>query len=309
VKRLVVYLDLIFLMNLLIDGALLWTTAWMRKLKPRIWRLIAASILGASYVVMMFAPALSFLFTFLIKFMMSLGMLWIAFGFISLQNYLRNMAAFYVINFVAAGGILGLHYLMQNSGDVLNGIWFSHSGGFQFNLKIGFWIIAIGLVMTFLLYRMVIRSRANKEAMTQFLAQVEVWIDQDQSSCVGLIDTGNQLTDPLTRSPVIVMEAGLWLNAFPEGWIDRLRDLSADQWIMEMQDASVPWQDRLRMVPYRGVNRGSTQWMIAVKPDKVVLTHGGTTTECTKVLIGLDGGKLSSDGSYQAILHSALFHH
>ncbi|OPA78771.1 sigma-E processing peptidase SpoIIGA [Paenibacillus selenitireducens] len=305
----VVYIDLIFLMNLLIDAALLWTTAWMRKLKPRIWRLIVAAVLGACYVVMMFAPALSFMFTFLIKFAISFVMLWIAFGFISLQNYLRNMAAFYVINFVAAGGILGAHYLLQNSGDVLNGIWFSHSGGFRFDLKVGFWLVVLGFIVTVLLYKTVIRSRANKETMTQFLAQVHVWIDQEQSSCIGLIDTGNQLTDPLTRTPVIVMEASLWQHVLPEGWAQRLRTMETDQLIMEMQESSIPWQDRLRMVPFRGVNRGATQWMLAIKPDKVAITHEGTTTECTKVLIGLDGGTLSSDGSYRAILHPTLLQH
>jgi stage II sporulation protein GA (sporulation sigma-E factor processing peptidase) len=167
----------------------------------------------------------------------------------------------------------------------------------------------LGFIVTVLLYKTVIRSRANKETMTQFLAQVHVWIDQEQSSCIGLIDTGNQLTDPLTRTPVIVMEASLWQHVLPEGWAQRLRTMETDQLIMEMQESSIPWQDRLRMVPFRGVNRGATQWMLAIKPDKVAITHEGTTTECTKVLIGLDGGTLSSDGSYRAILHPTLLQH
>lgn len=305
-KKLVVYIDLIFLMNLLIDAALLWTTAWMRKIKPRKLRLLAAAVLGASYVVMMFAPALTFLFTFLIKFMMSLLMLWIAFGFISLQNYLRNLAAFYVINFVGAGGILGIHYMLQNSGDVLNGIWFTHSGGFQFDLKVGIGLVGIGFIGTVLLYKLALRSRAQKEAMTQFLAQVHVWIDQEESACIGLIDTGNQLTDPLTRTPVIVMEAGLWQRCLPEGWLAKFRTMAVDQLMLEMHETAFPWQERLRMVPFRGINRGAAQWMLAVKPDRVSITHDGTTTECAKVLIGLDGGTLSTDGSYQAILHPTL---
>ncbi|WMT42444.1 sigma-E processing peptidase SpoIIGA [Paenibacillus sp. D2_2] len=100
---LVVYIDLIFLLNLLIDASLLLVTAWMRKQKFVFWRLLASAAFGAAYVVMMFLPELSFLYTFLVKFLFSVVMLWIAFGFKSLQSYLRNLGAFYVINFVAAG--------------------------------------------------------------------------------------------------------------------------------------------------------------------------------------------------------------
>lgn len=51
-----------------------------------------------------------------------------------------------------------------------------------------------------------------------------------------------------------------------------------------------------------GVNR-NTQFMLAIKPDRVVITTGETQIEAMKVLIGLDGGRLSSDNAYQAIIH------
>lgn len=103
VRILVVYIDLIFIVNLLIDGILLALTAWMRRIRPRLWRVACSSLLGAMYVVMMFVPELSFLYTFLIKFMLSLMMIWIAFGYASLQEYIRNLGAFYIVNFAIAG--------------------------------------------------------------------------------------------------------------------------------------------------------------------------------------------------------------
>lgn len=271
--------------------------------------MIAAAAIGASYVAMMFVPSLSFFYTFVLKFGLSMIMLLTAFGFGSLQNYIRNMGAFYVINFVAAGGILGFHYLMQNSGDVLNGIWYSRTGGLGFELKIGFWLVVFGFLLSIIIYKTVIKSRAQKEKMTQYLADVRVWIEGEEAVCMGLIDTGNQLVDPLTRTPVMIMEVDSWKGVFPQGWSTNLRDLEADQIILQLSEEAFVWQDRLRIVPFRGVNRGKTQWMLALKPDKVAITHEGTTTESSRVLIGLDGGKLSADGSYQAIVHPALLHH
>jgi stage II sporulation protein GA (sporulation sigma-E factor processing peptidase) len=61
----------------------------------------------------------------------------------------------------------------------------------------------------------------------------------------------------------------------------------------------------MRLIPYRAVGKG-TQFMIALKPDEVRVTIGGHEVVTTRVLIGLDGGTLSSDGMYRAIIHPAL---
>ncbi|MFU1792803.1 sigma-E processing peptidase SpoIIGA [Paenibacillus azoreducens] len=301
----VVYIDLIFITNLLIDGALLWLTAWMRKQRLRWWRLAVAAMVGALYVVMMFLPELSFMYTFIIKFALSLLMLWIAFGFGSLQNYIRNMGAFYIINFAAAGGIIGIHYLLQNTGEIFNGIWFTASGGLSFELKIGFWFTFIMCFAVLLWFKFVYSTRRKLENRQEYMGEVIVTIGGYNVSCTGLLDTGNQLADPLTRTPVMVMEAALWKEKLLASWLERLSGGEPDKLLLEMNDADFEWRDRLRLVPYRGVNRGSA-FMLAIKPDAVEIRIGNQTSRAVKVLIGLDGGDLSGDRSYQAIIHPDL---
>lgn len=302
----VVYLDLIFLMNLLIDGSLLAVTAWMRKRKVVIWRLVLSAMIGASYVVMMFLPELSFLFTFLVKFLFSLMMLWVAFGFGSLQNYLRNLGAFYVVNFAAAGGILGFHYLLQNSGELWNGIWYSRSGGLEFSLRIGSLFTLIAFFAVLLWFRLVWASKRRQERLTSYLAELKVRIEGTEVVCTGLIDTGNQLTDPLSRLPVMVMEASLWSAYLPDNISGTGAVNQADNLIIEWtEDESFPWRDRLRLVPFRGVNKGS-QFMLALKPDEVTVVMDGREIRSSRVLIGLDGGRLSAEGAYRAIIHPAI---
>ncbi|WP_188539546.1 sigma-E processing peptidase SpoIIGA [Paenibacillus segetis] len=302
----IVYIDLIFLMNLLIDASLLAVTAWMRKQRVIIWRISLSAIVGALYVMMMFLPELSFLFTFLVKFLFSVLMLWIAFGFGSLQNYLRNMGAFYIVNFAAAGGILGVHYLLQNSGEVWSGIFYSASGGLGFSLKIGSLFTLILFFVVLIWFKVVVGSRRRLERVSSFLAEVEVRIGETKVSCLGLIDTGNQLTDPLSRLPVMVMEASLWQEFLPDSWKGKLGAEHADNLIMKwMEEDSFLWRDRLRLVPYRGINKG-TQFMIALKPDEAKVVLEGRVISSTKLLVGLDGGSLSTEGTYRAIIHPVL---
>lgn len=302
---LVVYIDLIFITNLLIDGALLWLTAWMRKHRFKWWRLTVSAAVGALYVVMMFLPQLSFMYTFFVKFALSLLMLWIVFGFGSLQNYIRNMGAFYMINFAAAGGIIGIHYLLQNTGEIFNGIWFTASGGLSFELKIGFWFTFVMCFAVLLWFKLVHASRRKLESRQEYMGEVTVDIGGYRVSCTGLLDTGNQLADPLTRTPVMVMEAALWREKLPTTWLERLSDGEPDKLVLELDEDDFEWRDRLRLVPYRGVNRNSA-FMLALKPDAVEVRIGEQTSRTVKVLIGLDGGQLSGDRSYQAIIHPDL---
>ncbi|SET63509.1 sigma-E processing peptidase SpoIIGA [Paenibacillus sp. NFR01] len=302
---LVVYIDLIFAANLVIDGILLWLSAWLVKIKVSWWRLVLSAFVGAMYVVMMFVPELSFLYTFLVKFGLSLIMLWIAFGFRSLQSYLRALGAFYIVNFAAAGGIVGVHYLLQSSSDIWNGILFTSSGGQAYRLKIGFWFVLALLPGVLLVFKLVHTSRQRRERLDAFIAEVTVQIDGVRIVCPGLVDTGNRLCDPLTRIPVMVMEASLWEGHLPATWKGKLTQTGADKLLLETDGQSFAWQDRLRLVPYRGVNRGSA-FMLALKPDMVEIRLGDECFTGKRVLIGLDGGTLSGDGAYRAIIHPEL---
>lgn len=300
-----VYLDLIFIFNLLLDAALLQSTAWIRKLHYSKWRLWLGAFIGATYVVLMFVPALSFAFTFLLKCVFSLVMVYSAFGFHSLQYLLRNIAVFYFVNFTVAGGIFGLNYILQSKHEVLNGILFTQSGALTFHFQIGtIFVVVLGFVLIFFI-KNVFSGYERKVDTSQVIAKVEVMIDEHMRSCYGLIDTGNQLYDPLSRLPVMVMEISEWESFIPVKWRDALAKAEMDDIFKCLSDEDWEWRDRLRVVPYKGIQKGQ-QFMLAIKPDKVVIQQLDQRKETCKVLIGLNSGRLSSDGAYQAIIHPAL---
>lgn len=300
------YVDIMFLRELLVDGAILLTTAWVRHMKPRPWRILLAASFGGCYVLLMFYPQLSFMFTLGVKVAMSLLMVWIAFGFKSMQHYIRTVAAFYAVNFVAAGAVLGIYYLlMQGSGEVWRTIAVVN-GSLRFELKMGLFYFIAAFCIGLYIYRTVLTQKRERELVHTHLAAVTITIGERTETCVGLIDTGNQLYDPLTRTPVMVMEASVWETDLPPAWLSGIRSAQVDRLVAGMDDQPpFIWQDRLRLVPYRGVNRGS-QFMLALKPDSVEVNREGQVFETRRVLIGLDGGKLASDGAYQAIIHPSM---
>ncbi|AJY77861.1 peptidase [Paenibacillus beijingensis] len=299
------YIDVMFVREMLVDGSVLLVTAWTRSVRARPLRVLAAAAIGASYVVLMLFPPLSILFTVIVKVLISLLMVAVAFGYTDLRGYTRHVAAFYAVNFTAAGAIIGIHYLLMQGSDELWKTITYVNGIMIVELKMGlvffFSVFCIGLYV----YRSVLTQRREKALVLSHLAEVTVTIEGRVHTCVGLIDTGNQLYDPLTRTPVMVMEAEVWKEELPASWLQRIRDSEVDRLIAGMGEEPFVWQDRLRLVPYRGVNKGS-QFMLAMKPDTVQIEREGRTIQSSRVLIGLDGGKLVADGAYQAIIHPSL---
>lgn len=301
-----VYIDVVFLQELLIDGGILLTTAWVRHIRAKPWRVLAAATIGACYVVLMLFPPLSFMYTLLVKVALSLVILWVAFGFGSLQNYARNVAAFYSVNFVALGAVVGIHYLlMQGSARVWRTMMLAGDGSVSIELRMGAIYMLAALAIGLYVYRAVWTHKRRAAQVKTHLAEVTVTIGESVRTCVGLIDTGNQLYDPLSRSPVMVMEAAIWSGDLPSSWLEGIKKAEVDRLIMEQGGEDFKWQERLRLVPYRGINRG-TQFMLALRPDTVSVEREGQVYESRKVLVGLDGGKLAADGTYQAIIHPSL---
>ncbi|QAY65425.1 sigma-E processing peptidase SpoIIGA [Paenibacillus protaetiae] len=301
-----VYIDVVFLQELLIDGGILLTTAWVRHVRANPWRVLAAASIGACYVVLMLFPPLSFMYTLAVKVALSFLILWVAFGFGSLQFFSRNVAAFYTVNFVALGAVLGFHYLlMKGSASVWKTMTLNGSGGVDIEMRMGAVYMLAALSIGLYIYRAVWSQKRKAAQVQSHTASVKVTIGESVRSCIGLVDTGNQLYDPLSRSPVMVMEAALWNDALPASWLEGIKHSQVDRLIADLDGETFEWRDRLRLVPYRGINRG-TQFMLALRPDAVIVEREGQVYESRKVLVGLDGGKLAADGAYQAIIHPSL---
>ncbi|QHW34939.1 sigma-E processing peptidase SpoIIGA [Paenibacillus rhizovicinus] len=302
-----VYIDVLFLVNLLIDGSNLLLTAWVRSIRAKWWRMLLAAGVGSLYAVMIVFPPLSFMFSIVVKLSFSLVMLLIAFGFGSVQHFVRLIGAFYGVNFAAAGALLGFHYLFMNSSNQLwRTVIYDANGRPVFMLSTTMVFLFSLIVVGYYIYRSVMTGRRERDLVTTHLAEVKVRIDDQEHCCTGLIDTGNQLYEPLTRTPVMVMETSVWQDVLPASWIRYIREAKVDQLLAGMtDDEPFKWRDRLRLVPYRGVNRGA-QFMLAIKPDLVIVDRDGELFQSKKVLIGLDAGKLVADGTYRAIIHPSL---
>jgi len=303
----VVYLDIILLLNMAIDTLLLWFTAYFRKERVVWWRITLASLFGCMYLVFFFFPAFSSMYQWSVKLLFSIIMLWIAFGNRRLLVFTQNVIIFYFVAFVFGGGVFGLQYFLAPQSEIVNGLVVTHNDGFGVGFKPTLAILVIGFAMVFVLGKKSYRAIQEPRRLETFLVDVVVSVAGEKVICRGLVDTGNQLHEPITRIPVMIMETNMLAHLLPPSL---LRQTDENGGVWEKLDGSweelpVEWQSRVRLIPYRSVSRGM-DFLLAVKPDKVLVMQDGNRFETEKVLIGLNPIPLSADGKYQAIAHPAM---
>jgi stage II sporulation protein GA (sporulation sigma-E factor processing peptidase) len=293
------YADIVFVTNTAIDYMLLFLTGYICRQPLRKRRLLFSSLIGATYTVFLFFPPLSFAFTFLAKLLFSCLMILLAFRWTKIWNTLRLLAAFYAVSFFIGGGLLAIHAMLEEKNQIINGVVVTHTGSVGTNPTLLF--VGIGFPLLWWCARRGYFSiKASRQTDVQYV-RLEVDVFGQTVTCRGFIDTGNQLYDPLSRTPVTVMEADVWKNVLPSELLQRL-DQEITNFDMDLPDTENRWLERMRFIPYRTVD-SQASFLVAIRPDEVRIYTESKIYRVNRMLIGLRNTRLSSDGSYQAIVH------
>jgi stage II sporulation protein GA (sporulation sigma-E factor processing peptidase) len=293
------YADVVFLTNAIIDYMLLLLTGHICRQPLRKRRLIFASTVGATYTVFLFFPFLSFVFTFLAKLLFSCFMIILAFPWTRIWNFLRVLAAFYAVSVFIGGALFAFYMMMEQKSEIVNGIVVTHTGSSTIHPT--FFFLAIGFPLVWWCTRRGYYGiKASRQVDVQHV-RLEVDIFGHTITCKGFIDTGNQLHDPISRTPVTVMEADAWKEIVPAELLNSIVR-EDDAFTMDIPDGEARWLERVRIIPYRTVS-SQASFLVAIRPDEIRVYAGEKTYRTTRMLIGLRRARLSADGEYQAIVH------
>ncbi|MRX70799.1 sigma-E processing peptidase SpoIIGA [Bacillus lacus] len=297
-----IYLDVIWLLNFTFDGMLLLLTALILKRSFKWHRLMLGALIGSSIVVLLFTPAAPLVSHPAGKLLFSLLMVITAFSFKRFSFFIQNLLTFYFSTFIVGGGIIGLHFFLKTEFSVFSGIVNTYSTGY--GDPVSWMFVAAAFPALWYFSRRRVEEFETKKIQYDQIAEVSIRIEDSFLQIRGLIDSGNQLSDPLTKVPVMILGVQYVRDQLPQQLVSNI--MSGDAAVSFLNDSSEwPWLDRLRIIPYRGVGQ-SHQFLLGVKPDLVKITTAEGVFEVKKAIVGLNAEPLSSDGDFQCILHPKM---
>jgi len=297
-----VYGETVLLVNLVMNYLILWLTAKFANLAVNKKRLAAGALIGALYALAWFLPDVGPFYSMIGKFLFSVAIVTTAFAPVKPKKLLSLVAYFYLISFSLVGVTVGLSYFINSNREVSKAYY-----GVLNTLNEYFWyaiLIAAALAAgTGILGPALLKSKITRNL---FRVPLAINFGGQIIRIEALIDTGNNLRDPISQMPVIVVEynaLGKLLpvelqRAFIEGgdlnnFLDSVKDME--------------WIKRLRLIPFQSLGR-SNGMLIAFRPDEVEIQTGSETIKTKDIIVGVHNQQLCPEGSYQALMHPDILH-
>jgi stage II sporulation protein GA (sporulation sigma-E factor processing peptidase) len=293
----IIYADVLLLINIIINSIILVLTAWITGTAYRWWRILLASLLGGIYVLGGGLPQFSCLYLLPGKLLLSVIMIYMAFGLGTLRRQLFLLGAFYIISFILGGAVIGWSYLLQS------GICFQCDYHFpavvsKENLCVG--IIAGSGLVILVIKRTFYRQYCRRQ-------QYKILVKYESRCCelTAFLDSGNGLCTILKGTPVILADKEAILPLFNDRIVTFLSSHSGKEWPVKLEECrDEAWLKRIELIPYRSV--GGSSLLLGFRPDSVAVAEGNTIMKTGEVVIAIYDGELAKDKGYCALLHPQI---
>lgn len=285
-----IYIDELFFLNFIIDYLIITSTALLSSLNFKKIRVILASAFGALYSTVIFFPTLKILNIVVFKIVISFMIILIAFGCKSFYRITKLTVIYYIINFMYGGGMYAF-YRFSNLGSKMN-----YSNG-EYYIDMPLWLIILLAIFFYFLVKLIDNTLSQKK-LSNVITTIKIIINQKPIITDALIDTGNALYDPITSTPVILLQKDKLHSVISSSELNSLTNTKSSGFYQTAK------KYKARLIPYYDAS-GNSNSIIAIKPDSV--TDITNSKVLQKTLIGIVEHRLSPDLKYSALLHSRFY--
>jgi len=288
-----VYVDVLFATNLAVNYLLLLAAGKLIGKSVSVRRLLIASVAGAVYATSAVFLRLSAAYSLPARIAFGLFMVAISFPGQRPQSFAIAAAAFYLCSAIVAGTAMALQ---GYSVSIL-----SHAPGEPSGGDVHWWVM-VGSLAVLAAFPVMARAGGFQPGRPLPLLGFELEVAGRRLGLTGLVDTGNNLRDPVTGLPVVVVDWEPLRRIMP-------RDVASfftSTWDRVPEHLSrTPMGRRLRLVPYESV-AGRRGILPAFKPDHIVILEKDGNRITRDAIVGVFKERLSPSGQYQALLHPDL---
>ncbi|PLS16601.1 sigma-E processing peptidase SpoIIGA [Bacillus sp. M6-12] len=295
------YLDVIWLLNWGFDCLLLYWTAILLKRRVKVWRIMFGGFIGSLIILLAFTPYQWLTGHLLVKLLFSVFMIIAVFGFVRFQLFLKSLLLLYFITFLSGGVLLGLHYFFQFNPTALSSGFTHRTAGFGDSAS---WIfVVLGFPAAWYFSKRSIDNIEMASIAFDQLVTVAIKLKNCDWKVTGLVDSGNQLYDPISRSPVMILSIKGIEEELPESVLAMIDDV--DAFLSGDGPVDVEWDDRLRMIPCKVVGNDNGL-LAAFKADSIFISQENGVADASRALVSFTRQQLSPDNAYQAIVHPKM---
>lgn len=279
----VVYADVLLIVNLFVNYALLLCSSIIMKKHTQRLRILLGAAIGAFYGFVVFLPELPSLAEFALRFAATVLIVLGAFGYKNFPSFLRSFFTFFAVSFAFGGIMLVLWVTVAPIGMIYN------NGAVYFDIDLA--VLAISTVVSFAVVSLIAHFTARR-APKDSVALVKISYKGKEVKLTALVDTGNSLCETFSGYPVVLGEAESLEKIMP----DAVRSF--------IDGDDVSSSPEMRLVMHKTVS--GTGVLPVFRPDYIEVKSVSHSIKTSEVYVAVTKNNLAR-GEYEMILNPALF--
>lgn len=262
----VLYLDVFIIENFIVNLFLLYITTQTLRIKENIIYIILSAILGTAYALIMIYTRFLYFFNIPLKIIVAIVMILIVLRKKDIALIVKATLIFIFYSMLLAGICIFLEININHS-------IYNKLGIFSYKY------LVLAIMTIYIVIHRIVNYIRDRNECTSFIYEVDIVMDNCTEYVKAFLDTGNELREPATNLPVMIVEK------------ECLRDLKMNE-------------DKKFTIPYRVVN-GFTGELYGFKP-KYINIHKKDKIEKREVIVALCNNGLSELNEYNALLSRGI---
>lgn len=288
-----IYIDVVLIENLIMNYIILFTTGLILKLKIQSIRILIASLLGAIYSIIAYTGVLKIYSSFLLKIVLSVLIVYIAFNPQNVRKMWKDLLIFYLTSFVFGGAAFALIYIVKPQDIIMkNGLFL---GTYPLKTVILGAVIAFAVIIAAF---SIVKSRISKKDM---FCEIETKINNKIVRTRAIIDTGNMLKEPITNTPVVVVEHKLLYECIPKEILNNLENIIGGDFKKIPEQIKEKYISKLKLIPFSSLGKQNGM-LLGIKPEYIKIIKEEEEEIKKNVIIGIYNKSLTKKGEYRALM-------
>lgn len=288
-----VYIDVVFLENLILNVIILYATSLIAKTNLKIIRTLISASIGSIYAIMYYIFQIGLYSNIIFKFVLSVIMIYVAFNPKEFKTLLKVLILFYLTSFVFGGASLSVIYLVNAQRiNIQNGMII---GKYTMNT------ILTGIIIAFIVIVIAFKIIKSKISKNDLFCDIRFKINNKEIKTKAMLDTGNLLKEPITNIPVVVAEHKLLYDVIPNEILDNIENILGGDLENISDEVKNDYISKLKVIPFTSLGK-QNGILLGIKADELIVEEMNSEKKIDKVIIGIYNKELSKKRTYSALI-------
>jgi len=279
---LTIYIDQMFFENFIMNFIILYIVSKFLKISSKWYRLSIGASIGAIYVILSYIIGFYNSTLVVSKIILSVVIVFSSFKIKSFSEFFKILIFFYSVTFFIGGISFGFAYFFNVS--------IIKEGGVLYVEEFPIIMVAFACMLTLIIGRWIVFLFKNRVSVEEFLYEIEIRLFDKNISTKILMDSGNNVKEPFTGYPVLILENEILKEIVPSEIILMIKK---DEFLLEDR-----WKKKIRIIPVSTINLDS-ELKVGFKLDEARIYNKGKIENL--IVVGCDK-KLSKDNEYHGLI-------